>query len=64
MTRRRRSNQSVERRLDALESDARQEPPAEVCGVTASWVSYDTDDDDAGDSAAAEFVVTDGSTGE
>ena len=63
MTRRRRSNQSVEHRLDALESDARQEPTAEVRGVTASWVSYDTDDD-AGDSVAAEFVVTDGSTGE
>ena len=60
MTRRTRSASNLDSRLDALENEARQEPSAEVFGVTASWVSYDTD----GDSVAAEFVVTDGSAGE
>ena len=64
MTRRARSTSNLDRRLSSLESDARQEPPTEVRGVTAEWVSYDTAATDTGDELAAEFVVVDGSAGE
>jgi hypothetical protein len=63
MTRRTRSTSTLDRRLSTLEIDARQEPPTEVRGVTAEWVSYDTDGD-TGDELAAGFVVVDGSAGE
>ena len=64
MTRRTRPTSNLDRRLSSLESDARQEPPTEVRGVTAEWVSYDTDATDTDDELAAEFVVVDGSAGE
>ena len=64
MTRRARTSHEAERRLAELETDVRQDQPGEVRGVTAEWVSYDTDAADTDDELAAEFVVVDGSAGE
>jgi hypothetical protein len=61
MTRRSRTSRDAENRLAALESAAREEPPAEVRGVSVPWVSYDTDGD--GDGVAPEFVTVEESAG-
>ena len=63
MTRRTRSTSSLDRRLSSLETDARQDPPEGMRGVTAPWVSFDTVTADS-DELAAEFVVVGGSAGE